>query len=145
MLEQWNVDGSREARLERNVPWMAVGTRPADRPPPQFGIVHEDSTGLLWIVTIAPADNWHIDPASELTPDDIFGMTTYHLDVIDPSAKEVVASEQIGNTANIPSVFLGIGRTALFRSEDSTGVPKASSREYALVDQTGGSCATRKR
>ncbi|HEX6693333.1 MAG TPA: hypothetical protein VF035_01395 [Longimicrobiales bacterium] len=140
VLEQWNTEGKREAHLQRNVPWMPTAdaaTKAEGRPAPQFGVVHEDSTGLLWVLAMTPGDNWHINPEKEPTPEDIFAMLTYHLEVIDPAEQKILASSTIDRIEDIPSAFLGNGRTALFHWEDSTGTPHASVREYQLTDQAG--------
>jgi hypothetical protein len=106
LLEKWNLEGERSKQMELRPPWLTpyegvcCTVSPRVPPEPRIRQIHQDSDGLLWVLSTVADPSWQDalvplnDPMEghewEVVDRDRFFDTI--VDVIDPSQGRLIAS-----------------------------------------------------
>lgn len=145
-LELWSLDGRRLRTIQRAVHWLP--TRPivsvrrgeTDIPPPEFEILDDDGSGLLYVTIVAANARWNPmldvrDPAKRRELQQ--AMVDVCVEVIDVNAGIVMASTGLLRPAEAERVYpSGLFRRShrgFQRIETNAGYPMMRIVEYQLV------------
>jgi hypothetical protein len=144
MIELWRTDGTLVRTIRRDVPWMPRSS-PAmsggQLPPPEMEVVHEDGTGLIFVVVMIPNKTFlDLSPADRRNqaPDGPANKAIdIHIEVVDANAGVVLASTGPIHPAEamkqLPSGFFRGTRQGYRREEDANGFPVMRIVEYQLA------------
>jgi hypothetical protein len=150
-LEEWTLDGELRRVLVREAPWFPAegyppSGDPTEPPLPTWALVHLDHEGLLWVVATIRSEAWR--PPGPATPavqgavrDTLRIRTDYEvrLEVIDPSAGDVVASAVIEDPLAPPFEYLFPGsRTAYRVATDPLGFHTIEVFDVEVLARPGG-------
>lgn len=98
-LQLWRTDGTLLRTLRRDVPWFPTGAQAmqgvGNRPPPELEVVHDDGTGLLFIVAVVANDSYKPLPEIRDFAEQqaaMESMIDIYAEVIDTNAGVVLAS-----------------------------------------------------
>lgn len=143
-LEEWAVGGERLRTLEREVSWFPPhdgSIRARDGSPlPYAKAIHQDETGLLWVIIWVPGDRWQEGlsdgPRSDLLPGptvtDYSQLYDSVVEVIDPEAERVVRSQRFD------VAFRGFVRDGLLYSDHVEDTPDFRIALWGISAAGGG-------
>lgn len=140
-LVQWSIDGAELRSLSRRAPWLrdsnsdavAAGGPPGQR----IVAIHSDPVGLLYVVLIAPNANWDATPDPNMSQADVTPMVDIHMDVLDPTARVLLATAVFNNPAEVPIRFFPQSDRGYTIAESlDTGLPFARILKPSLMAGT---------
>ena len=134
VLTRWTLSGERLNTIRRNAEWFkpharTVDFRPDHAPPPLVTQIHEDSSGLLWVLISVADDDWrqaltlrrdHPDGPTYV-PRDMHSYFDTIVEVLDPATGRLLSSARVDRYI---TRFADATHLVSF-TESSTGAPRA--------------------
>jgi len=120
VLRQWSLDGERLKTLIRRADWL---TPLSDAPLPRVGLLHQDSVGLIVVMTSAPNANWTPEKDVEANLGNLTEIFDVRMEVVDPALGVVVASQPVADVSEVPRRFFPRSRTGWRIREAADGTP----------------------
>jgi hypothetical protein len=154
VLELWSTSGTHLKTFRRDVPWYpdvavpdygqsatvepTTGDMKDPGPPvPTIRPMNIDGAGLPLIFASVANDRWRWIPDREERARESAGFENLHIEVLDPDAGVVLASEIVNDALRrreiIPNNFIPGTRLGFRRVEDGDGVGSLHIVEYQLV------------